>query len=103
MYVLTVNLPNLPQGELVEVDGVGIFPNGSTTNLEEFNSSTFAAHHEKHSNDPEFNIVIAFADTLGVDVEGSEDVVEEENPEEEEDESQFTPSFNTTTSEGDDN
>lgn len=46
MYRITVNLPNLAHGELVEVDGVGFFKNGESTDLpEDFNEQAFLAHH----------------------------------------------------------
>ena len=84
MYKVTVDLPNLPQGELVEVDGVGFFKNGESKNLpDDFDESAFIAHHAPNNvmqdeatreatygeDDPDFNLLNAFDLTPGVTIE----------------------------------
>src|SRR5882762_1178136 len=84
MYKITVDLPNLPQGALVEVDGVGLFKNGESTDLpEDFNEDAFIAHHAPNNlmqdpatleatwgeDAPEFNLLSAFDLTPGVTIE----------------------------------
>jgi hypothetical protein len=89
VYKITVDLPNLPHGEKVEVDGVGIFKNGDTYPLpDDFNMVAFLAHHNlslkkqdaatfmaTYGVDPDevddtpFDLVSAFDLTPGVTVE----------------------------------
>ncbi len=89
MYKVTINLPNLPQGELVEVDGVGLFKNGESTDLpEDFDEQAFIAHHAPNNvmqdeatreatysdEDTTFNLLNAFELTPGVTIEEFEEV-----------------------------
>lgn len=84
MYRVNVDLPNLPHGALVEVDGVGIFNNGESTDLpEDFNEEAFIAHHAPNNvmqdpatleatwgeSAPDFNLLNAFDLTPGVAIE----------------------------------
>ena len=85
MYKITVNLPNLGPGVLVEIDGVGIFENGSTTVLpDDFSEQAFIAHHAPsrimqddatvsatYGKDKaaEYNLLTAFKSANGITVE----------------------------------
>ena len=47
MYKMEINLPNTPRGQLVEVDGLGIFENGSEVFIDKEQAEAFRAKHEK--------------------------------------------------------
>lgn len=45
MYKVEVNMPNLPKGVPVEVDGLGVFENGATYEISEEEALAFRQKH----------------------------------------------------------
>ncbi len=45
MYKLTVNMPNLPKGDDVIIDGLGVFKNGETSEVTAEQAAYFRRHH----------------------------------------------------------
>jgi len=45
MYTISINLPDLPEGTEVEVDGLGVFANGSTNDISDELADMFQAKH----------------------------------------------------------
>lgn len=60
MYKITVNLDNIPKGELVEVDGLGVFPNKQEAVITKEVVETFEARYEtkisQHLKGDRFNL-----------------------------------------------
>lgn len=45
-YNVTVDMPNLPRGEEVEISGLGRFKNGSTTEVSKEDAEAFRTFHQ---------------------------------------------------------
>jgi hypothetical protein len=45
MYTVEVNLPNVGKGQPVEIDGLGIFENGTTTEVSDADAQSFRQKH----------------------------------------------------------
>lgn len=82
MYKLTLNLPNLSQGALVELDGLGVFANGEEHLIENSDADSFrqrnmhieSVYDENGNNVGDATVLgatlmTAFKNTLGIDVE----------------------------------
>jgi hypothetical protein len=50
-YKLTVDMPNLNKGEVVNISGLGDFKNGSTTEVSEEQANQFRAFHQVYDNE----------------------------------------------------
>lgn len=82
MYKLTLNLPNLSQGALVELDGLGVFANGEehlikneeADNFRQRGSSGHSVYDEEGRWQGEVfklgpTLIEAYKDRVGVDIE----------------------------------
>jgi hypothetical protein len=45
MYTISIDLPDLPKGTAIDVDGLGTFENGSTNDISEELAESFRMHH----------------------------------------------------------
>ena len=45
VYVLTVDLPNLPKGELIQIPGLGTFKNGDSFDINEEAAENYRVYH----------------------------------------------------------
>lgn len=49
MYVVTINMPNLDKGEVVEIDGLGLFENGYEYQVGADEADQYRTKHAKQS------------------------------------------------------
>lgn len=52
MYQITVDLPNLPEGKSVAIDGLGVFKNGTTSQVTDQQLLRFNALHVRQVSIP---------------------------------------------------
>jgi hypothetical protein len=55
-YEVTVNVPSAGKGTDLEIPGLGVFKNGTTTVLEDEEVATFRQHHAGYGDDGEYQL-----------------------------------------------
>lgn len=72
-YMVSLALPNLPKGAIVQLDGLGAFVNGDSREVSDEEADQFRMHHGvRLTNDspltPGFTVLQAFKNSVGITV-----------------------------------
>lgn len=65
MYSVTVDMPNLPKGEEVEISGLGRFENGKTTTVSKEEAEAFRTFHQRVSYERDENGALITVTEIG--------------------------------------